>query len=35
VYTEAIVEYLEEVAAAGGFMEGAADQSLSELRVVV
>jgi hypothetical protein len=25
---------LEEVAAAGGFMEGAADQSLSELRVV-
>ena len=34
VYTEAIVEYLEEVAAAGGFMEGAAEQSLSELRVV-
>jgi arginine decarboxylase len=34
VYTEAIVEYLEEVAAAGGFMEGAADQSLSKLRVV-
>src|SRR4051794_34862361 len=34
VYSAAIVEYLEEVAAAGGFMEGAADQSLSELRVV-
>jgi arginine/lysine/ornithine decarboxylase len=34
VYTKAIVEYLEEVAVAGGFMEGAADQSLSELRVV-
>jgi arginine decarboxylase len=34
LYTEPIVEYLEEVAAAGGFMEGAADQSLSKLRVV-
>jgi arginine decarboxylase len=34
IYTEPIVEYLEEVAAAGGFMEGAADQSLSKLRVV-
>jgi arginine decarboxylase len=35
LYTEAIVDYLEELAAAGGFMEGAADQSLSKLRVVV
>jgi hypothetical protein len=26
--------YLEEVVAAGGFVEGAADQSLNELRVV-
>jgi arginine decarboxylase len=33
LYTEAIVDYLEEVAAAGGFMERAADQSLSNLRV--
>lgn len=34
VYNEAIVYYLEEVVAAGGFVEGAADQSLSRLRVV-
>jgi arginine/lysine/ornithine decarboxylase len=34
VYNEAIVYYLEEVVAAGGFVEGAADQSLEELRVV-
>jgi arginine decarboxylase len=34
VYTRAIVDYLEEIAAAGGFMEGAADQGLSKLRVV-
>jgi arginine decarboxylase len=35
IYNEAIVYYLEEVVAAGGFVEGAADQSLEELRVVV
>jgi arginine/lysine/ornithine decarboxylase len=34
VYNEAIVHYLEEVVAAGGFIEGAADQALGELRVV-
>jgi arginine/lysine/ornithine decarboxylase len=34
VYNEAIVYYLEEVVAAGGFVEGATDQSLSTLRVV-
>jgi arginine/lysine/ornithine decarboxylase len=34
VYNEAIVYYLEEVVAAGGFVEGAVDQSLGELRVV-
>ena len=33
VYTDAIVDSLEE-AAAGGFVEGAADQALSTLRVV-
>jgi arginine decarboxylase len=34
VYNEAIVSYLEEFVAAGGFVEGAADQSLGEFRVV-
>jgi hypothetical protein len=29
-----MVYYLEEVVAAGGFVEGAADQSLGTLRVV-
>jgi hypothetical protein len=29
-----MVEYLEEVVAAGGFVEGATDQSLSQFRVV-
>lgn len=35
VYTKAIVDYLERVVAADGFVEGAADPSLSKLRVVV
>jgi arginine decarboxylase len=34
VYNEAIVDYLEEIVAAGGFVEGASDQSLETLRVV-
>jgi arginine/lysine/ornithine decarboxylase len=34
VYSEAIVEYLEEVVANGAFVEGAADQSLDTFRVV-
>jgi arginine/lysine/ornithine decarboxylase len=34
VYNDAIIYYLEEVVAAGGFVEGAADQSLDTLRVV-
>lgn len=34
VYSEAIVDYLEEIVAVGGFVEGAADQSLDTLRVV-
>ena len=34
VCTEAIVDYLEDVAGAGGLMEGGADQFLSTLRVV-
>ena len=34
VYTEAIVDYIEQVAAAGGYLEGAADPALDELRVV-
>jgi arginine/lysine/ornithine decarboxylase len=34
VYNEAMIYYLEEVVAAGGFVEGAVDQSLDELRVV-
>jgi arginine/lysine/ornithine decarboxylase len=34
VYNQTIVDYLEEVVAKDGFVEGAADQSLSKLRVV-
>jgi arginine/lysine/ornithine decarboxylase len=34
VYSEAIVDYLEEVVANGAFVEGAADQALDKLRVV-
>jgi arginine/lysine/ornithine decarboxylase len=34
VYNEAILHYLQEVVAAGGFIEGAVDQALGELRVV-
>jgi arginine/lysine/ornithine decarboxylase len=34
VYNEAMLFYLEEVVAAGGFVEGATDQSLDKLRVV-
>src|SRR3954447_4829760 len=34
VYTQAIVDYLDEFAAGGGFVEGAADPSLANLRVV-
>jgi arginine decarboxylase len=34
VYNQAMVGYLEEVVAAGGFVEGAVDQSLGRLRVV-
>jgi arginine/lysine/ornithine decarboxylase len=34
VYTDAIVDYLEEIVANGAFVEGAADQSLDTLRVV-
>jgi lysine decarboxylase len=33
-YTEAILDYVEQVAAAGGFFEGAVDPSLDRLRVV-
>ncbi|HEV7527879.1 MAG TPA: DegT/DnrJ/EryC1/StrS family aminotransferase [Solirubrobacteraceae bacterium] len=33
-YTDAILSYLKQVADAGGFLEGAADQSLGRLRVV-
>jgi arginine decarboxylase len=32
--TEAIIAYLEEIVAAGAFLEGAADQSLDSFRVV-
>src|SRR3954447_3732423 len=35
VYSVAIVGYIEQVAAAGGYVEGAADASLDRLRVVV
>lgn len=34
LYSEAIVAYLEEIVANGAFVEGAADPSLSKLRVV-
>jgi arginine decarboxylase len=34
VYTDAAVDYLQEVVAAGGFVEGTADPALSKLRVV-
>jgi arginine decarboxylase len=34
LYSEAIVGYLEEFVGAGGFVEGAADPTLSKLRVV-
>jgi arginine/lysine/ornithine decarboxylase len=34
VYTDAIVSYLEEIMAAGAFVEGAVDSSLDRLRVV-
>lgn len=34
VYTDAIVDYLEEITANGAFVEGAADPSLARLRVV-
>jgi arginine/lysine/ornithine decarboxylase len=34
VYNDAIVQYLQEFVAAGGFVEGAADSTLSKLRVV-
>lgn len=32
--TDPIVDYLQEIVAAGGFLEGAADQSLDTFRVV-
>jgi arginine decarboxylase len=34
LYTEAIVDYVEQVAAAGGYLEGAADESVDRLRIV-
>ncbi len=34
LYTEAIVDYLQEIIAVDGFVEGAADQSLCRLRVL-
>jgi arginine decarboxylase len=34
IYNDAIVDYLEEIVAGGGFVEGASDQSLDKLRVV-
>jgi arginine/lysine/ornithine decarboxylase len=34
VCNEAMIDYLEEIIAAGAFVEGAADQSLGTLRVV-
>jgi hypothetical protein len=34
VYNEAMVYYLEQVVAAGGFVEGASDQALDKLCVV-
>ena len=35
VYNEAMIDYLQEIVAAGGYVEGASDQSLDQLRVVV
>jgi arginine/lysine/ornithine decarboxylase len=34
LYTPAIVDYVERVAAAGGYLEGAVDPALDRLRVV-
>jgi arginine decarboxylase len=34
VYTEAIIDYLDEIVANGAFVEGAADPTVSKLRVV-
>jgi lysine decarboxylase len=34
LYNQEAIDYLEEIVAAGAFVEGAADQSLSTLRVV-
>ena len=34
VYTDTAVDYLEEVVVAGGYLEGATDQSLGKMRVV-
>jgi arginine/lysine/ornithine decarboxylase len=34
LYSEAAIDYLEEIVGAGAFVEGAADQSLGRLRVV-
>jgi lysine decarboxylase len=34
LYSAAIVDYVERVAAAGGYLEGAVDPSLDRLRVV-
>src|SRR3954452_2405031 len=34
IYTEAIIDYLEEIVANGGYVEGAADPTLGKLRVV-
>jgi arginine/lysine/ornithine decarboxylase len=34
IYNEATVDYLKEIVAVGGFVEGASDQSLDTLRVV-
>jgi hypothetical protein len=33
-YTEETIAYVEEIVANGGFVEGAADQSLNTFRVV-
>ena len=34
VYNEATIDYLDEIVAAGAFVDGATDQSLGTLRVV-
>lgn len=34
VYTEAIIDYLQEIVAAGGYVEGASDQTLDQVRVI-